>query len=142
MRSPRWARVSGAAAAFIVTLIPGTLAAQQLLIIPSGAVVLTKDANTTRPPGRARQSGPLTHIPLAREGPLPNPLDVEGAVRFGLQNNPQIAAGIAGVASAAANYRGLAAPNTIDLGTTRVQGTSTAPSLTGATSDTIVDVGT
>jgi len=74
--------------------------------------------------------------------PLPNPLSVDEAVRYGLRNNPQIEGGEAGTAAAAANYRSLASPNTIDLGVTRVQGTSTAPSLTGDVSDTILDVGT
>jgi cobalt-zinc-cadmium efflux system outer membrane protein len=69
-------------------------------------------------------------------------LTEEDAVKFGLQYSPQIAAGIAGVASADANYRSVAALNTIDFGATRVQGTSTAPSLTGENSDTILDVGT
>ena len=73
--------------------------------------------------------------------PLPTPINMDEAVKYGLQNNPQITAAQAGVSSAASNYRSLASPNTIDFGVTRVQGTSTAPSLTGAESDTILDVG-
>lgn len=73
---------------------------------------------------------------------LPKPLLVDDAVRYGLRYNPLIAGGTAGVASAKANYDSLASPNSLDLGVTRLQGTSTAPSLTGNNSDTILDVGT
>jgi len=83
-----------------------------------------------------------SRIPLQRLADSSKILSVEDAVRIGLQNNPQIAAGLAGVASAKASYRALASPNTIDLTATRVQGTSTAPTLNGDTSDTILDVGT
>lgn len=141
MRKPLGARVSGAAAAFIICAFPCRLPAQQLLVGRSG-VIATKKVDKT-PLARS-----MSTVVLAQQGalpklePLPSPLSVEDAVRFGLQNNPQIPAGVAGVASAAANYRSLASLNTIDLGATRVQGTSTAPSLTGADSDTIVDIGT
>jgi len=55
--------------------------------------------------------------------------------------NPQTTVGIAGVAAAEANYRSIAAFPPIQLGITRAQGTSTAPTLTGADNDTFFDVG-
>ncbi len=91
---------------------------------------------------RAGGSRSAQQRPVSAPSDLPSPLTLDEAVRFGLRNNPQIAGGQAGVASAASNYRSLASPNTIDLGVTRVQGTSTAPSLTGSNSDTILDAGT
>ena len=72
---------------------------------------------------------------------ITQPLTAADAVRFGLARNPQAAAGLAGVASAAANYKSLDAFPNLQLGVTRVQGTSTAPSLNGEESDTFVDVG-
>jgi outer membrane protein TolC len=72
---------------------------------------------------------------------IPEPLALDEAVRIGLTRNPQTAAGIAGVASAAANYRSLASFPSLQLGITRAQGTSTAPTLNGADNDTFFDVG-
>src|SRR5690349_2011558 len=57
-------------------------------------------------------------------------LTADEAVRLGLQRNPQIAAGTAGVASANATYRSLSAFPSVQLGVTHAQGTSTAPTLT------------
>jgi len=72
---------------------------------------------------------------------LPDPLTVEDAVRAGLTINPQVAAGSAGVASAAANYRSLAAFPNPTLAISHAQGTSTAPTLNGQGADTFFDVG-
>ena len=72
---------------------------------------------------------------------IPDPLSVEEAVHIGMERNPQATAGIAGVASAAANYRSLAAFPNLQLGITRAQGTSTAPTLNGEASDTFIDLG-
>jgi cobalt-zinc-cadmium efflux system outer membrane protein len=69
------------------------------------------------------------------------PLSVDEAVRLGLTRNLTVTAGNAGVAAAYANYRSLAALPPITVTGTRVQGTSTAPTLNGETTDTIVDVG-
>ncbi|HLK59549.1 MAG TPA: TolC family protein [Chthonomonadaceae bacterium] len=72
---------------------------------------------------------------------IPEPLAVEEAVRIGVARNPQTAAGVAGVASAAANYKSLTAFPSLQLGVTRAQGTSTAPTLNGNESDTFIDLG-
>ncbi len=71
----------------------------------------------------------------------PPKLTVEDAVRIGLQRNPQIAAGVAGVNSAAANYRSLAAFPPVQLGVTHSQGTSSSPTLNGQETDTFFDLG-
>lgn len=72
---------------------------------------------------------------------IPEPLSVEQAVQIGIERNPQTAAGLAGIATAAGNYRSLAAFPPLNLGITNVTGNSSAPSLNGATSDTFFDVG-
>lgn len=72
---------------------------------------------------------------------IPNPLAVEEAVRIGMERNPQAAAGIAGVASAAATYRSTASFPPVNLNLTAVRGSSAAPTLNGTTSDTFVDLG-
>jgi outer membrane protein TolC len=69
------------------------------------------------------------------------PLNVDEAVRVGLKNNPQTAAGKAGVLAALATYRSLATLNPVTLGATHVQGTSTAPTLNGSNNDTFIDLG-
>jgi cobalt-zinc-cadmium efflux system outer membrane protein len=79
--------------------------------------------------------------PQAAGGPITQPLSAADAVRIGLTRNPQAAVGTAGVASAAANYKSLDSFPNPQLGVTRVQGTSTAPTLNGEESDTFVDVG-
>ncbi len=68
-------------------------------------------------------------------------LTVDEAVKLGLLRNPQVAGGRAGVVSARANYLSLAALPPITLGATQVQGTSTAPTLTGESNDTILNLG-
>src|SRR5258708_4979364 len=95
----------------------------------------TSQASRTKPSSVIRLQASDAGVDLSK------PISVDDAVRLGLANNPQIPAGVAGVASARSNYQSLAAPTTIDLGATRIQGTSTAPSLTGSNSDTILDVG-
>ena len=102
-------------------------------------------------PAAARQSVGAASPPAltARRQPasapqniaIPDPLTVDEAVRIGIARNPQGIAGAAGVASAAANYRSVAAFPSLQLGITRAQGTSTAPTLNGAESDTFVDIG-
>jgi cobalt-zinc-cadmium efflux system outer membrane protein len=72
---------------------------------------------------------------------LPALLTADEAVRIGLERNPQIAAGLAGIASSAASYRALAALPSVQMGLTHIQGTSSAPTLTGETSDTQMDIG-
>jgi len=69
-----------------------------------------------------------------------SPLSVDDAVKLGLKHNPQVAAGLAGVAASLATYHSLGVPVPVTIGASRVNGTSTAPTLTGTTSDTIVDV--
>jgi len=69
------------------------------------------------------------------------PITVEDAVKTGLDKNPQVAAGRAGVASALANYQSLAILPPVTLGATHVQGTSTAPTINGANNDTFLDFG-
>lgn len=69
------------------------------------------------------------------------PLTIEQAVTIGIQRNPQTAAGLAGIASAAGNYRSLAAFPPINLGVTNATGNSSAPTLNGLTSDTFIDIG-
>ena len=67
-------------------------------------------------------------------------LTVDEAVKQGLAKNPQVAGGLAGVNASLATYHSLGVPVPITIGATRVNGTSTAPTLTGNNSDTIVDV--
>ncbi len=68
-------------------------------------------------------------------------INVEDAVKLGLEKNPQVASGRAGVAAALANYRSLATLSPITLGVTQVQGTSTAPTINGTNNDTFIDLG-
>jgi len=68
-------------------------------------------------------------------------MSVDDAVKFGLGHNPQVPAGKAGVESAYANYRSLAAFPPLTLGGSHVQGTSTAPTLNGNNTDTFFDLG-
>jgi len=83
----------------------------------------------------------LLFCPATTHAQDANPLSVDDAVRIGLKQNPTVPAGMAGVASAYANYRSLAALPPVTLGGTRIQGTSTAPTLNGQTTDTIIDLG-
>jgi outer membrane protein, heavy metal efflux system len=95
-------------------------------------------------PARAQQTAPRAQSPAASAAPsaqIPDPLTVEEAVRIGVARNPQTSAGAAGVASAAANYKSLAAFPNPQLAITHAQGTSTAPTLNGAGADTFFDVG-
>jgi len=71
----------------------------------------------------------------------PQKLSVEQAVRLGLERNPQVLSARAAEEAARANYRSFAAFPGVQLGVTHTEGTSTAPSLTGAPNDTFVDVG-
>jgi outer membrane protein TolC len=99
----------------------------------------------------AQQSGAKKLPPLAtmrsqapsdpQLTPVPEPLTVEDAVRIGTARNPQVTAAVAGVASAAANYRSIAAIPDPQLGITHAQGTSTAPTLNGTNTDTFIDLG-
>jgi len=57
-----------------------------------------------------------------------------------LRTNPQVKAGLAGVNSLLATYHSLSVPAPFSVGASQVTGTSTAPSLTGGTNDTIVDL--
>ena len=68
------------------------------------------------------------------------PLSVDDAVKIGLDKNPQVTAAKAGVASAYANYLSLGTLNPITLGGSHVQGSSSAPTLTGTTNDTAIDL--
>jgi outer membrane protein TolC len=101
-------------------------------------------AMAQRSADRSSLNAPAARLPtagLAQNAALPEPLKVEDAVRIGVARNPQTAAAAAGVASALANYRSLAAFPSLQLGITHAQGTSTAPTLTGAGADLFVDVG-
>ena len=89
----------------------------------------------------ASASKRVSSVPALQTTVLPDPLPLEEAVRIGVTRNPQTIAGLAGVASAAANYRSLAAFPSLQLGVTRAQGTSTAPTLNGTESDTFIDLG-
>lgn len=89
----------------------------------------------------ANKAGQAVGVPGATNDTQPLRLNADEAVRIGLARNPQIAAGTAGVASAAANYRSTAAPTPLQLGITHAEGTSTAPTLNGANSDTFIDLG-
>jgi len=79
-------------------------------------------------------------VVTSQESNSPAALSVEDAIRIGLRKNPQVIAGLAGVASSLATYRALGVPVPITIGASQVQGTSTAPTLTGDTVDTIVDL--
>lgn len=81
-----------------------------------------------------------TDLPQGASLPDLDRLTPDAAVAYGLKHNPQIAAGIAGVASSLATYRSLGVPAPITVGASRVQGSSSAPTLTGDTADTIVDL--
>ncbi len=82
----------------------------------------------------------MTSILSAQTPPSQAPITVDEAVKIGLKRNPQIAAGLAGVASSLATYHSLGVPAPILFGASQVQGTSTAPTLTGDSVDTIVDL--
>ncbi|MCA1596574.1 MAG: TolC family protein [Chloroflexi bacterium] len=84
---------------------------------------------------------PASSAALTGDAAIPQQLTVEDAVRIGLRRNPQITGGAAGVASAGANYRSIAAFPALNLGVTHVAGSSAAPTLNGTTSDTYFDVG-
>ncbi len=91
--------------------------------------------------------GPAAAIPPSKQpaampagDALPSPLTGDMAVNIGIERNHQVIAGQAGEASAMDSYRSLAAFPNPEFGVTRVQGTSTAPSLTGNTYDTIASV--
>lgn len=71
---------------------------------------------------------------------MPSPLSVEDAVKIGLARNPQALAAKKGAESALATYQSLSVPPPLTLGATQVQGTSSAPTLTGQTSDTFLDL--
>src|SRR5579872_4198741 len=92
------------------------------------------------PNGRAAPSatapGPFPAVDEIR-----GPITALDAVRIGLARNPAVVAGKAGLASAQANYGSLQAFPPVNLSVTHVIGSSTAPTLTGATTDTFVDLG-
>jgi outer membrane protein TolC len=67
-------------------------------------------------------------------------MTLDQAVKIGLERNPQVTAAVAGAASAERNYRSLAAFPPITLGLTHVNGSSSAPTLNGTTSDTFADL--
>lgn len=92
-------------------------------------------------PGLASaRMGQLAPGQLAAGPVTTEPLTVEQAVEIGLQRNPQVAGGAAGVDAARASYRALATLNPLTLGATHVQGTSTGPTLNSNTSDTFLDL--
>src|SRR5690348_9866354 len=108
------------------------------LVLAPVCVQAREDAPREKKDGAPIVSGKQAQ-PMAKNT-FPTLLTVDEAVRIGLERNPLTAAGLAGIASSAASYRALAAFPSVQLGVTRVQGTSSAPSLTGETSDTIMDV--
>lgn len=69
-------------------------------------------------------------------------LTVDQAVEYGLKHNPQITGGLAGVAVALATYQSIGILPNFVFGVSQVQGSSSAPSLTGDTRDTIVSLST
>ncbi|MDR3691890.1 MAG: TolC family protein [Fimbriimonas sp.] len=71
----------------------------------------------------------------------PSPMTAEDAVKLAISHNPQIAAGLAGLAASRSTYLALGVPVPLTIGASQVQGTSNAPSLTGDTIDTIVNLG-
>ena len=91
--------------------------------------------------GAPPSSPPTAAAPAVAIVPFPNSLTEADAVRIGLARNPQSAAGQAGVAAAAANYRSIAAFPSLNLGATHYAGSSPAPTLNGLTSDTVLDLG-
>jgi hypothetical protein len=93
------------------------------------------------PAGSAARSQPSATPTAPPTDAIPDQLTVEQAVQIGLERNPQIAAGSAGLASAAANYRSLAAFPNLTLAVSHVNGTSAAPTLNGTTNDTFLDFG-
>jgi len=109
-----------------------------LTALVSCPVAAQESAGRSGPASIAMRSQPAGAL---QNTVIPEPLSVEEAVRIGVTRNPQATAGTAGVASAAANYRSLAAFPSLQLGITRAQGTSTAPTLNGAESDTFIDLG-
>src|SRR5690242_17776767 len=72
------------------------------------ALAVTCSPSATSQTVAANRSGAIRLQNLNGPPPLPSPLTPDAAVQYGLQNNPQITAGLAGVASAAAAYRSLA----------------------------------
>ena len=70
------------------------------------------------------------------------PLSIDEAVTIGIHHNPQIQAADAGVAAAMATYQSLGVLPNFMFGLSQVQGSSTAPSLTGDTRDTIISLST
>lgn len=79
--------------------------------------------------------------PRPGEPAIPARLAIDQAVAAGLARNPQIAASQAAMASAERNYRSLAAFPSVNLALTHVNGSSSAPTLNGTTSDTFADLG-
>ena len=92
-------------------------------------------------PSAAPTSPPRQLVGTIQNTTIPDPITVDDAVRIGLVRNPQTTAAVAGVASALANYRSIAAFPSLELGITHAQGTSTAPTLNGANTDTFFDIG-
>ncbi len=84
--------------------------------------------------------GVALDLPESAKAQVPGTLTVEQALALGLRHNPQVSAGVAGVSSLLATYRSLIVPSPITLGASQVQGTSTAPTLSGDAQDTIIDV--
>lgn len=123
----------------------------------NGDVVAPSDAATLKAGGNNQAGAGMVTAPNSGGGALmsgsrlapvyalgdaiPQPLTEDEAVRLGLARNPQITAAAAGVASAQATYRAQLAFPPITLGVTNVTGTSAAPTLTGSTSDTFLDLG-
>ena len=69
-------------------------------------------------------------------------LSVEEAVDYGLHHNPQISGGLATVAAALATYQSIGVLPNFIFGLSQVQGTSSAPSITGDTRDTFFSLST
>lgn len=67
-------------------------------------------------------------------------VSVDDAVQMGLKRNPQVAAGLTGLAANRATYLALGVPAPFSVGASQVGGTSTAASVNGDTSDTILSV--
>ncbi|MGC8668023.1 MAG: TolC family protein [Chthonomonadales bacterium] len=108
------------------------------LILVVVICTLVFQASTALADGAPKAAAPSTVL-TAHVGP--QKISVEQAVRIGLERNPQIAGARAAEAAARANYRSFAAFPGVQLGVTHSEGTSTAPSLTGAPNDTFLDVG-
>ena len=83
----------------------------------------------------------VAHAALQEQLPA-HPLSVDEAISIGLHHNPQIQSASAGIAAAMATYQALGEIPNFLFGVSQVQGSSSAPSLTGDTRDTILSLST